>query len=209
MENTRFKIWEIALCAGLIAALLISATAAYANPGLDEKLIRLHVVAASDSEEDQQLKLAVRDEMLSALTEPMDGVTDVAEARRVIAENIPALEAHLRGYLDEQGFHQTVEVSLGREAFPTREYATFALPAGPYTSLRVTLDGGGGENWWCVVFPPLCASSAMKRLPSEEAHAAGLTEEDVNLITQADDVYVVKFKMAEWFGGVRNWFNKK
>jgi stage II sporulation protein R len=209
MEKTRFKTWELALCIGLVAALLTSAASAYAGTGLSEKLIRLHVVAASDSEADQTLKLAVRDETLTALSAPLSGVTGVSEAERVVSENIPALEEHLRSFLQEQGISQTVAVELKREPFPTRAYATFALPAGPYTALRVTLDGGGGENWWCVVFPPLCASAAMKRLPDEAGQAAGLTESDVRLIAQTDDGYTVRFKLAEWLGGVRNWFLRK
>ncbi|MCL1806388.1 MAG: stage II sporulation protein R [Oscillospiraceae bacterium] len=208
MNTNRFKPWEIALCIGLVVSLLVSTAAACANTDISEKLIRLHVVAASDSEEDQTLKLAVRDETLAALSIPLNGVTDVKDAERVITENIPALEARLRGFLEEQGSTQSVTVSLGREAFPTREYSTFALPAGPYTSLRVTLDGGGGQNWWCVVFPPLCAATAMERLP-DETRAAGLTENDIALITQADETYVVRFKLAEWLGSIKNWFTRK
>ena len=202
MERNRFKTWELALCIGLAAALLVSAASSYAGAGLSEKLIRLHVVAASDSEEDQALKLAVRDETLSALREPLSGVTDAAEAERIIAERIPALEDRLRGFLLERGSAQSVTADLKQEAFPTREYSTFALPAGPYTALRVTLDGGGGQNWWCVVFPPLCAASAMETL--DTSRAAGLTEEDVMLITQADETYIVRFKLAEWLGGLKN-----
>jgi stage II sporulation protein R len=209
MEKTRFKIWELALCAGLVVSLLASAAAAFADTRLDEKLIRLHVAAASDSAEDQALKLAVRDETLSALSEPLAGAAGAAEAGRVINENIPALEDRLRSFLREQGSEQSVAVSLGREAFPTREYSTFALPAGPYTSLRVTLGGGGGENWWCVVFPPLCAATAMERLPDGYSHAAGLTEGDVLLITQADESYIVRFKLAEWLGNIKNRLGKK
>ena len=203
MERKRFKTWELALCIGLVAALLVSAASAYADTGLSDKLIRLHVVAASDSDEDQALKLAVRDETLSALREPLSGVTDVSEAERIIAENIPALESRLRAFLREQGSKQSVAAVLKEEAFPTREYSTFSLPAGPYTALRVTLDGGAGQNWWCVVFPPLCAASVMEVLP-DTSRAAGLTEDDVMLITQADETYVVRFKLAEWLGGLKN-----
>jgi len=202
------KKWEIALAAGLVAALLTGTAIAYAETGLEEKLVRLHVVAASDSEEDQALKLAVRDEVLSALQPHLDGVSDVKEARRIIAEELPALEERLRVFLDGSGVEHSVKAELRREAFPTREYATFALPAGPYTSLRVSLDGGGGENWWCVVFPPLCAASAMETLPEGSYQTAGLNGRDLMLITQADETYVVKFKLAEILGGVKNLFSR-
>ena len=206
--KTVIKKWEIALAVGLVAALLTGTAIAYSETGLDEKLVRLHVVAASDSEEDQALKLTVRDEILSALEPALAGVTDVREAQSIIAEELPALEERLRVFLDELGVEQTVKAELRKEAFPTREYATFALPAGPYTSLRVSLDGGGGENWWCVVFPPLCAASAMETLPQGSYQTAGLNERDLMLITQADETYVVKFKLAEVLGGVKNWLGK-
>jgi stage II sporulation protein R len=205
MEKIRFKTWELALCIGLIAAFIASAASAHAG-GIEEKLIRLHVSAASDSDSDQALKLAVRDETLSVLQQPLSGVTDAQQAGRVIEENIPALEEHLRGFLKELGVEQTVSAELKREPFPTREYSTFALPAGPYTALRVSLDGGAGQNWWCVVFPPLCAEAAITRLPGGASHAAGLTEGEILLITQADETYIMKFKLAEWIGGLKNWF---
>lgn len=208
MRFNRFKTWELALCTGLIFALVTSAASAYADPGLSEKMIRLHVVGASDSEEDQALKLAVRDETLSVLAGPLSGAADISEANRVVAENIPALEEHLRAYLREQGIHQSIDVEIKREPFPTRQYATFALPAGPYTALRVTLDGGAGENWWCVVFPPLCAAAVMERLPDEGSQAAGLTDGDIKLITQDSEIYEVRFKLAEWLGSLKNLFTR-
>jgi stage II sporulation protein R len=209
MEKPRFEKWELALCIGLIFSLFIGTASAYADPGIEKKLVRLHIVAASDSREDQELKLKVRDETLAFLDEPLSGVSDIAESFRVIGENIPALEAFLQSYLKESGFDHPVSVTLEREQFPTREYSTFALPAGPYTALRVTLGPGSGENWWCVVFPPLCAASAMERLPDGVSHAAGLSENDVKLITQADESYVVRFKVAEWLGGIKNRFSRK
>jgi stage II sporulation protein R len=201
-----FKKWELALAIGLVAALIAGTVAAYAETGLEDKLIRLHVAAASDSEEDQIIKLAVRDEVLSALRPALAGVTCVTQAERVIAGEIPVLEERVNLFLKEQGICMTAAAEIRREAFPTREYATFALPAGPYTALRVTLDGGGGENWWCVVFPPLCAASVMEPIPYHQA--AGLSEKDILLITQADEAYLVRFKLAEWLGGVKNRFNK-
>jgi stage II sporulation protein R len=209
MEKLRFKTWELALCIGLTVMLITSAASAYADPGLAEKMIRLHVVGASNTEEDQALKLAVRDQTLSALAAPLSNAADVSQANRIVAENIPTLEEHLARYLKEQGIEQPIKVELRREPFPTREYATFALPAGPYTALRVTLDGGAGENWWCVVFPPLCAAAVMERLPDEGSQPAGLTEGDVRLITQDGEQYEVRFKLAEWLGSVRNWFVRR
>jgi stage II sporulation protein R len=204
MKNT-FKKWEISLAIGLVVSLLAGTAAAYAETGLEDKLIRLHVAAASDSGEDQAIKLAVRDEVLSALRPALTGVTCVTQAEGIISGELPALNEHLRLFLDGHGIEQAVTAELRKSAFPTREYATFALPAGPYTALRVTLDGGSGQNWWCVVFPPLCAATAMEALPDGFEQTAGLSEKDLLLITQADETYVVRFKLAEWLGGFRNW----
>ncbi|MDR0294216.1 MAG: stage II sporulation protein R [Oscillospiraceae bacterium] len=202
----KYKLLELALCIGLIAALIVGTATALPSAAISDKLVRLHVVAASDSEEDQLLKLLVRDRTLTLLAEPLDGIGNAGDAAAAIRENIPMLEENLRTFLKTQGSDQAVSVTLQKEAFPTREYSTFALPAGPYTALRVTLDGGAGQNWWCVVFPPLCAASAMEKLPDT---FTGLTEGDIALITQADETYVVRFKLMEWLGGVRNWFCRK
>jgi stage II sporulation protein R len=200
VKNT-LKKWELALVIGLAAALLAGTAAAFAETGLEEKLIRLHVVAASDSEEDQAIKLAVRDEVLSALRPVLTGLTDAAQAERVIAGEIPALEERLSLFLLGSG--QTVKAELRREAFPTREYATFALPAGPYTALRVTLDGGGGENWWCVVFPPLCGQYGSF---SEVAKQAGLSDDEIRLIADSDGVKI-RFRFIEIFERIRSFLS--
>ena len=202
MTNSKFKRWEIALCIGIAAALIFGVFSS-AGGGLQERLIRLHVSAQSDGEQDQNLKLLVRDRALEFLKTPLSGVTETAEARAILLENIPALEEELQGFVTGLGFEQTVSASLTREPFPTREYATFSLPAGPYEALRITLGRGEGQNWWCVVFPPLCASAATELQP---AQATGLTENDLALITQSGGDYAVRFKIAEWFGGIKNWF---
>ncbi len=202
MMKNRFKPWEIALCIGLVLAFTVSVLAA--SPGLSDKLIRLHVVGASDSEEDQALKLLVRDETLALMEDVLAGASAVDEAETVIRENIPALEERLESFLRKRGSDQTATVTLQREAFPTREYSTFSLPAGPYNALRVVLGDGEGKNWWCVVFPPLCASAAIEDL-SDDSKAAGLTDEDVALITKDGETYALRFKLAEWFGKIKNW----
>ncbi|MDR1669661.1 MAG: stage II sporulation protein R [Oscillospiraceae bacterium] len=201
-KSHRFKLWEIALCIGLVLAFTVSVLAA--DSGLSDKLIRLHVVGASDSEEDQALKLLVRDETLALTEDALAGAGVAGEAEEVIRANIPMLTERLNLFLRERGSGQTVTVTLGREAFPTREYSTFSLPAGPYTALRVVLGEGNGKNWWCVVFPPLCASAAIETLPGQ-SKAAGLTDDDISLITKDGEKYEIRFKLAEWFGNLKNW----
>ena len=205
MKN-KLKKWEISLIIGFVAALLFGAAGAGAQTELNDKLVRLHVAAASDSEEDQARKNRVRDEALRFLQEPLDSARDADDAMSIIEARLPELQENLEAFLAAEGSYQTIDTALlPRHSFPTRHYDTFALPAGQYKTLLVTLDGGGGRNWWCVVFPPLCAATAMEEL-EDVSHQAGLTDEDFGLITQENEEYVIKFKVAEWFGAVRNWF---
>ena len=173
---------------GLCAALLLGLWAERRQASLAEHIIRLHVIAASDSPADQAEKLRVRDEVLALLSPRLEGM-DAASAAGTLQLALPeiaALAAEVSG--------RPARAELGRESYPTREYETFALPAGTYTSLRVTLGEGAGRNWWCVVYPPLCTACA------EEARAASaLSEDDVKLITGQDGGYVFKFRVIEWW----------
>ena len=161
---------------------------------LSAKLIRLHVIAASDSEEDQARKLRVRDAVLAEI-----GKTEWSsreEAESSLRALLPKLGSAARQALQESGAEQTVAVTLSPERYPTRFYPTFTLPAGEYLSLRVVLGAGEGRNWWCVVYPSLC-NAAQSELPAKAA-AAGLTGREVKLIT-ADTIGVkLKWKLLEW-----------
>ncbi len=151
---------------------------------LEQKVIRLHVIANSDSEADQALKLRVRDRVL-VLTEdilrqsgrhgggPAASRRGAAPAEQTAAEEIAA-----------QGSRYTVSAGLEETEFPTREYDGFALPSGEYLALRVVIGEGAGKNWWCVVFPPLCTTAACDF--QETAVSGGLGEEDLSLITEED-----------------------
>lgn len=182
------------LVAALIAAAMsISAVALQRQQNaLSEKLIRLHVVANSDSDYDQKVKLMVRDAVLQAL-EP--DLQKAEEPEAIIEEKLPVLKDIAEKVLKEQNLNMPVSVGLGYERFPTRVYDTFALPAGVYHSLRVTIGAGEGRNWWCVVFPAICLPAAGDM--EEAAVEAGLTGEEIGLITEADGRYVVKFKILE------------
>lgn len=188
------KIRKYILTAALIAAAMsVSAMALQREQAvLSEKLIRLHIVANSDSEQDQRVKLMVRDAVLQML-EPSLKKTDDPE--RLIVEKLPEIQVIAEHVLKEQNLQQPVSISLGYERFPTRVYDSFSLPAGVYQSLRVTLGEGQGHNWWCVVFPAICLPAAGEM--KEAAVEAGLSGEEIKLITEADGRYVVKFKILE------------
>ena len=171
----------------LLLALTVTAAALQREQqALSEKLIRLHVVANSDSEQDQWVKLQVRD----AILEVTDGLD-----RGGLAAALPEIEAAAKTCLSDLGQETQVSVSLGQEVFPTRFYENFSLPAGVYRSLRVTIGEGAGQNWWCVAFPSICFRATTAEL-EEAAVSAGFTTEEVKLIT-GDGGYVLKFKTLE------------
>lgn len=124
-----------------------------AAPG---ELIRLHVIANSDSETDQAVKLAVRDALVEYLGPKLRAAADVNAARMIVAENRQALQAIAATLLSEHGMDYGAHVELGEFEFPMRTYGALVLPAGRYEAVRVVLGNGSGRNWWCVLFPPLC-----------------------------------------------------
>lgn len=123
---------------------------------LDEKLIRMHVVANSDREEDQMIKLLVRDAVLESIQEDLNTIADTSEAKKYLEHAIPKIEKIANSVLDRAGIDMNAVVTLCRESFDTRCYETFSLPAGVYESLRIVIGEGKGHNWWCVAFPSLC-----------------------------------------------------
>ena len=190
--KTRFlKNWELSMLLALCVTLLIGVWASARSRALSEGLIRLHVLAVSDDESEQQIKLAVRDSVLAYLEPELDGAADVNSARDIISENLDGI----RSAAEEAAEGRPVTVTLSREFYPTRDYSSFSLPAGSYESLRVVLGEGEGHNWWCVVFPPLCLSAA----EAEDALET-LGQDSAMLLTGDSDGIVFKFRLLELWG---------
>ena len=164
------------------------------------KLIRLHVVANSDTKEDQLLKLQVRDAVL-AVTASVD--TQHGDPEDNLKQMLPQIKQAAEECLRRQGSSDPVGVSFGDEVFPTRYYENFTLPAGVYRSLRVTIGEGKGHNWWCVVFPSICLRATAAEL-EEAAQVAGLTEGEIRLITEEQDGYQLKFKSLELLQAIKS-----
>ena len=185
----------LALVLLIVSALTVSVCAALQvqQQRMSEKIIRLHVVANSDSSADQAVKLHVRDAVLAAARQALQGAGDPQQA---IAQALPQLEAAANAALAAQGSRETARVSFRRELFPTRDYDTFSLPSGVYRSLRVTIGAGGGHNWWCVIFPSLCVPATADGFV-QAAEAGGFTRAEIGLMTQADEGYVLKFRSLE------------
>ena len=195
MKKSHFRYWELALLLALAVTILWGAASLGQQEELGRKVIRLHVIANSDSPEDQALKLRVRDRVLARAQEILEQSADMEQAEQALTAALPELTREARETLAAEGCAQPVQARLEPAEFPTKDYDGFSLPAGKYLALRVIIGEGRGQNWWCVVFPPLCTAAASD-VPTV-ALDAGLTDQEVALITEADDGYILKFKSVE------------
>lgn len=203
--SSKLRLWEAALLLAFGITLTAGVWANASEAALADRVLRLHVVANSDSEGDQARKLLVRDAVLSRASQLLDGVSDRQGAEAALALYLDELAQAGADALARTGSRDRVAVTLADQWFPTKEYDGFSLPAGQYRALKVTIGAGEGRNWWCVVFPPLCLASVAEE--SVETAAEGvLSEDQVALITGRDGGYVLKFRLIEWWqeltGGV-------
>ena len=156
------------------------------------QVLRLHVIASSDSEADQQLKLRVRDRILAASQPFLQDESRKAAAEREIAGHLDELRQAAEAEIRESGYDYPVRVELTKADFPTRTYGSVTLPAGRYNAVRVIIGSGQGKNWWCVVFPPLCLPAAEKQTGLSDV----LNKEELRL-TESDPKYEVRFWLVE------------
>lgn len=198
MDRT-LKRWELALMLGLLCAMILGAWLNREQTELADRMIRLHVIANSDSEEDQALKLAVRDQILAQVEDLYPEGATLEEVKEILEGHLNTLAAAGRSVVEEWGQDYPVSAQIEECWFPTKEYEGFALPAGEYTALRVVIGEGAGQNWWCVAFPPLCLGASSETV-DEAAQAGYFTQEQVCLVTEQNEGYVLKFKSMELLG---------
>lgn len=165
---------------------------------LRENIIRLHIVAASDSKEDQAVKLEVRDAITKNLETTMAALPDAQAAKGYIRSHLEELEQIANDVLEQAGVSQRATVTLAQEAFPIRQYDTFTLPSGIYESLRVTIGTGQGHNWWCVVFPTFCVSATTEKM-ADTAVGAGFSDGLTGALT-GEKTYQVRFFLLDCIG---------
>ena len=193
MEKRRFHLWETAALLALCLTLLWGTWASARQRSIAAGLIRLHVIAVSDEESEQVLKLRVRDAVLDYLRPRLSGARDADQARAILKGELEgvarAAEAAAEG--------RPVRVALGPEDYPARRYGGFALPAGRYESLRVTLGEGRGRNWWCVVFPTFCLEAAGAGELRET-----MSREDCRIVTGGDRE--LRFWLVDRWGELRS-----
>lgn len=175
-----------------------------ASEDYKNKLIRFHVIANSDSDEDQNLKLKVRDAVIDYLQPKLELSSSIEESETIIKSEYKELENISKNIVLENGYKYDISVGIDYSTFPTKQYSNVVLPAGEYKALRIIIGEGKGKNWWCVMFPPLCfvdEQSSIIDTETDKKLREILTEEEYELIAQNNKKQVnkveVKFKIVE------------
>ena len=203
----KVRLVAIALMIMSVVLLVISFLPSYSETELYDKILRLHVIANSDDDADQQLKLAVRDGVLEYSKTFGGDINEITDACSIYSSHLDDVKEVAERIIEEAGYNYTVTVSLTKEYYPVRSYDDVSLPAGEYFSLRVIIGEGEGKNWWCVLYPPLCLSAAKA---DRELIEAGFTGDQIRIITENDGSvrYNVKFKLLESFKSFFDLFKK-
>ena len=177
---------------------MLSVLPAHGEAEIYDSVVRLHVLANSDSEYDQQLKLRVRDGVLAAASDIVEGCSTRDEAAAALNAQLDVIQAAALSVVREAGEDYAVEVRLCEEQYPTKNYESICFPSGTYMSLQVRIGEAEGQNWWCVLFPNLCLSAAGKKDAEDAFIQAGLTPEQYKIITESEGTkYKLRFKFLE------------
>ena len=194
---------ELGVLFGLICAIVLSFSRFEARcDELREGVLRLHIIANSDTKEDQALKLAVRDEILKSSTDIFKNCNSTEDAIKIANNSIEQINEIANAVIKKNGFEYEAQVSVGDRFFDTREYDDFTLPAGTYKSLIVDLGEAKGKNWWCVVFPCVCVPSA-----SDASLSDSVSDEAADTAENAPK-YEIRFKSMEFYEKIKRFFSK-
>ena len=205
-------IWgRVCLILVLLVVFVFTSAFSYANTVSSEiadSVFRLHVIANSNSDEDQNLKYKVRDALIEYMNSICSNTTSKEEAINIAKSHIDDFYDIANNIIEENGFLYPVSIEIGKFEFPTKTYGDVSLPAGIYDALEVKIGEAVGQNWWCVMFPPLCfvdVSSGIVPDDSKEQLEESMPEEDYDLITKSDDSSDVhfKFKIVELFENLK------
>jgi stage II sporulation protein R len=198
----RQKIGVLLLLSSLVVLVFLGLTGQTKKAYTTDNLIRLHVIANSDSEQDQTVKYRVRDRIVELLKEQLTGVKNYQEAREIVIKNRTQLAAAAEEVAVDAGFSYPVEVEIGRFDFPPRAYGKLVLPQGEYEAVRVVLGEGQGANWWCVLFPPLCfvdiSGTAVDYKDTVVVKEVLAQQEEALADASVDNRVNLKFKLLEW-----------
>ena len=179
-----------------LSLVVLSFLPVHGEEAVYDSVVRLHVIANSDTDADQALKLKVRDAVLSDMSVILDGCTNREEAIARLSSALPDIEKTASAAVAAEGYSYPVSVSLGEEKYPRKSYEDVCFPAGEYQSLQIKIGESEGKNWWCVLFPEMCLSGAKN---AESAFVqVGLSSEQYKIITETDEPkYKIRFKILE------------
>lgn len=193
---------HLSICFGLICAVLCSMSHfSAACDDLRQNVLRLHIIANSDSDADQQLKLKIRDEILRETDGLFENSKNLQEAQNTVCDNLKFFEAVANEVIAENGFDYTATASFGASEFSTRYYDDFTLPAGEYQSLIITLGEAKGKNWWCVVYPTVC-------IPAAKGELNDTVSDESAQIAKGGKRFIMRFKTVEIYEKIKNFINR-
>ena len=196
---------KISVTVGIVVAILFSICSfAKTSEEIRSDVLRLHVIANSDTSVDQNLKLRLRDYILQEGKDIFNGSVNVENAVEKIEPVLPELEKSAKAFVNQAGFDYDVKISLSNEYFTTRTYETVTLAAGKYLALRVVIGSGEGHNWWCVMFPPMCVPAADKKDEIENV----FSEKEIKLV-ESKPKYEPRFKVVEIYEQLKEIISEK
>ncbi|MCL2527812.1 MAG: stage II sporulation protein R [Defluviitaleaceae bacterium] len=201
------KIVTLSIALGLVLAFSVAAYtyvySATTQQNIADNVIRFHVLANSDSYADQAIKDIVRDEVLTAFEGLLQSTDSVKESRQMIKNELPVIQAYAETVVRELGFDYPVEARLDKAFFPTQTYGDLSFPPGIYEALQITIGSGVGQNWWCLMFPPLCFVDMTSTPAGRQQMEDTVSDEAFRLLTfQDEDASVateVRFRVVEWW----------
>ena len=206
MNKIKFsnRLFNLSLFCGLLCAVFICLADFDANcENIRNNVLRLHIIANSDDECDQQLKLKIRDKILEESSDIFSGDEDINEAVSVAKERLSIFTKIANEVIAENGFDYKAKAEIGPTYFETREYDDFTLPAGEYESLLITVGKGEGKNWWCVIFPQMCVSAA-----AEKASLCDTVSSEASSIAENPQRYVMRFKTVEIYENIKKFLKR-
>ncbi len=196
---------RISIAIGIVTAVIFSICSfAKTSEEIRSDVLRLHVIANSDSSVDQNLKLRLRDYILEEGEDIFDGSVNVENAVKKIEPKLAELENSAETFVKNAGFDYDVKITLSNEYFTTRTYESVTLPAGKYLALRVVIGSGEGHNWWCVMFPPMCVPAADKKDEIENV----FTDKEIKLV-ESKPKYEPRFKVVEIYEQIRETISER
>ncbi|MCL2387418.1 MAG: stage II sporulation protein R [Defluviitaleaceae bacterium] len=200
------KILAVSVCIGMLLALGVAAfTYVYSETtqrNISENVIRFHVMAHSDNEEDQALKDHVSKELLEHFAETLSTATDIESTRATLTALLPEFQEHAENVIREAGFNHSVTANMSTVFFPTQFYGNIAFPSGKYEAVQITIGNGEGQNWWCLMFPPLCYVDMTATEESRQILNETISEEGFRLLMHQEEKspeLAVRFRIVEWW----------